>query len=152
MAEHAQHMAFIMLDHVLGEWDFSVRVGPVEFASEAAAMSTAPLCCRSSRRCSMASSASSWAAAMNSPGGQRPLAVAGSARAGCRRGCPPDILTFTTAPMPWPRAPICRTSWSGASASRASRSWTACVTPRMRWMNNSAASSAAFWPSRAWKT
>ena len=37
MAEHAQHMAFIMLDHVLGEWDFSVRVGPVEFASEAAA-------------------------------------------------------------------------------------------------------------------
>lgn len=37
MAEHAQHMAFIMLDHVLGEWDFSVRVGPVEFVSEAAA-------------------------------------------------------------------------------------------------------------------
>ncbi|WP_353235991.1 hypothetical protein [Diaphorobacter ruginosibacter] len=31
MAEHARHMAFIMLDHVLGEWDFSVRVGPVEF-------------------------------------------------------------------------------------------------------------------------
>ncbi|MBV8248193.1 MAG: hypothetical protein JO200_07045 [Comamonas sp.] len=34
MAEHAQHMAFIMLDHVLGEWDFSVRVGPVEFVAE----------------------------------------------------------------------------------------------------------------------
>ena len=31
MVEHARHMAFIMLDHVLGEWDFSVRVGPVEF-------------------------------------------------------------------------------------------------------------------------
>lgn len=31
ITEHAQHMAFIMLDHVLGEWDFSVRVGPVEF-------------------------------------------------------------------------------------------------------------------------
>ncbi len=31
MIEHARHMAFIMLDHVLGEWDFSVRVGPVEF-------------------------------------------------------------------------------------------------------------------------
>ena len=31
MAEHARHMSFIMLDHVLGEWDFAVRVGPVEF-------------------------------------------------------------------------------------------------------------------------
>lgn len=31
MQSHAQHMTFIMLDHVLGEWDFSVRVGPVEF-------------------------------------------------------------------------------------------------------------------------
>ena len=31
MVSHAQHMAFIMLDHILGEWDFSVRVGPVEF-------------------------------------------------------------------------------------------------------------------------
>ncbi|QNP47682.1 hypothetical protein [Diaphorobacter aerolatus] len=31
MIDHARHMAFIMLDHVLGEWDFSVRVGPVEF-------------------------------------------------------------------------------------------------------------------------
>ena len=36
LAEHAQHMAFIMLDHVLGEWDFSVRVGPVDFAEAAA--------------------------------------------------------------------------------------------------------------------
>ncbi|MGE8319086.1 MAG: hypothetical protein ACN6O3_10095 [Comamonas sp.] len=31
MVEHARHMSFIMLDHVLGEWDFAVRVGPVEF-------------------------------------------------------------------------------------------------------------------------
>lgn len=34
MTAHAQHMSFIMLDHVLGEWDFSVRVGPVEFVDE----------------------------------------------------------------------------------------------------------------------
>ena len=31
MRDHAQHMSFIMLDHVLGEWDFAVRVGPVDF-------------------------------------------------------------------------------------------------------------------------
>ncbi len=31
MRDHARHMAFIMLDHVLGEWDFAVRVGPVDF-------------------------------------------------------------------------------------------------------------------------
>ena len=31
MIEYARHMSFIMLDHVLGEWDFAVRVGPVEF-------------------------------------------------------------------------------------------------------------------------
>ncbi|MEG0921142.1 MAG: hypothetical protein RSD57_11880 [Comamonas sp.] len=31
MLEHARHMSFIMLDHVLGEWDFAVRVGPVDF-------------------------------------------------------------------------------------------------------------------------
>ena len=31
MLQHAQHMSFIMLDHVLGEWDFAVRVGPVDF-------------------------------------------------------------------------------------------------------------------------
>ena len=36
MIEQAQHMTFIMLDHVLGEWDFSVRVGPVEFVDKAA--------------------------------------------------------------------------------------------------------------------
>lgn len=31
MQDHARHIAFIMLDHVLGEWDFAVRVGPVDF-------------------------------------------------------------------------------------------------------------------------
>lgn len=31
LVEHARHMAFIMLDHVLGEYDFAVRVGPVDF-------------------------------------------------------------------------------------------------------------------------
>ena len=31
LVEHARAMSFIMLDHVLGEWDFAVRVGPVEF-------------------------------------------------------------------------------------------------------------------------
>lgn len=34
LLEHAQHMTFIMLDHVLGEWDFSVRVGPIEFVDQ----------------------------------------------------------------------------------------------------------------------
>lgn len=29
--EQAQHMAFVLLDHTLGEWDFAVRVGPVNF-------------------------------------------------------------------------------------------------------------------------
>lgn len=41
--ELAQHMAFIMLDHALGEWDFAVRVGPVDvvdgFAPEVAGVS-----------------------------------------------------------------------------------------------------------------
>ena len=31
LQEQARHMAFILLDHALGEWDFAVRVGPVEF-------------------------------------------------------------------------------------------------------------------------
>ena len=29
--DHARHIAFIMLDHVLGEYDFAVKVGPVDF-------------------------------------------------------------------------------------------------------------------------
>ena len=32
--EHAQHMAFIMVDHVLGEYDFAVKVGAVDFVDE----------------------------------------------------------------------------------------------------------------------
>lgn len=31
MVNHARHMAFIMLDHVIGEYDFAVRVGVVDF-------------------------------------------------------------------------------------------------------------------------
>ena len=33
-AEHARHMTFIMLDHVLGEYDFAVKVGAVDFVGE----------------------------------------------------------------------------------------------------------------------
>lgn len=32
--ERARHMAFIILDHLLGEYDFAVKVGLVEFASD----------------------------------------------------------------------------------------------------------------------
>ena len=32
--EHAQHTAFIMVDHVLGEYDFAVKVGAVDFVHE----------------------------------------------------------------------------------------------------------------------
>lgn len=31
LQEQARQMAFILLDHALGEWDLAVRVGPVEF-------------------------------------------------------------------------------------------------------------------------
>lgn len=34
MREHARQMAFILLDHMLGEFDFSVKVGVVEFEEE----------------------------------------------------------------------------------------------------------------------
>lgn len=33
-ADHARHMTFIMLDHVLGEYDFAVKVGAVDFVGE----------------------------------------------------------------------------------------------------------------------
>ncbi|MDO5686068.1 MAG: DUF695 domain-containing protein [Neisseria sp.] len=33
--EHAQNMSFIMLDHLLGEWDFAVKIGVVEFVDRA---------------------------------------------------------------------------------------------------------------------
>ena len=32
--DHAKNMAFIMLDHVLGEYDFAVKVGAVDFAED----------------------------------------------------------------------------------------------------------------------
>lgn len=38
--DHARHMAFIMLDHVIGEYDFSVKVGAVDFVD---AWSDAPV-------------------------------------------------------------------------------------------------------------
>jgi hypothetical protein len=34
MREHARHMAFILLDHMLGEYDFAVKVGLVEFEED----------------------------------------------------------------------------------------------------------------------
>ena len=34
--DHARNMAFIMLDHVLGEYDFAVKVGAVDFVEESA--------------------------------------------------------------------------------------------------------------------
>jgi hypothetical protein len=33
--DNACHMVYIMLDHVLGEYDFAVKVGPVDFVDEA---------------------------------------------------------------------------------------------------------------------
>lgn len=33
MEEHARNMAFIMIDHVLGEYDFAVKVGAVDFVA-----------------------------------------------------------------------------------------------------------------------
>lgn len=34
--DHARNMAFIMIDHVLGEYDFAVKVGAVDFLQESA--------------------------------------------------------------------------------------------------------------------
>ncbi|MDP4073445.1 DUF695 domain-containing protein [Acidovorax sp. A1169] len=34
--DHARNMAFIMIDHVLGEYDFAVKVGAVDFVEESA--------------------------------------------------------------------------------------------------------------------
>lgn len=34
--DHARNMAFIMIDHVLGEYDFAVKVGAVDFVQESA--------------------------------------------------------------------------------------------------------------------
>lgn len=45
MRDHARHMSFIMLDHILGEYDFAVKVGPVDFveADEADGFDGVPL-------------------------------------------------------------------------------------------------------------
>ncbi|MFZ6758618.1 hypothetical protein ACO0K9_15550 [Undibacterium sp. Ji50W] len=31
MLDHAKHMSFILLDHAIGEYDFAIKIGPVEF-------------------------------------------------------------------------------------------------------------------------
>lgn len=36
LQDHARNMAFIMLDHLLGEYDFAVKVGAVDFTDDAA--------------------------------------------------------------------------------------------------------------------
>ena len=41
--DHARHMCFILLDHIIGEYDFAIKIGPVEFMSEPAAQSTVAL-------------------------------------------------------------------------------------------------------------
>ncbi len=34
MHDHARNMSFILLDHVIGEYDFAIKIGPVEFADD----------------------------------------------------------------------------------------------------------------------
>lgn len=41
--DHARNMAFIMLDHMLGEYDFAVKVGPVDFVEDGGLPSGVPL-------------------------------------------------------------------------------------------------------------
>ena len=48
-AEHARHMTFIMLDHVLGEYDFAVKVGAVDFGTLWARRATTTPMCRGRR-------------------------------------------------------------------------------------------------------
>lgn len=45
MQDHARHMSFIMLDHILGEYDFAVKIGPVDFvdAGDQASFDGVPL-------------------------------------------------------------------------------------------------------------
>lgn len=45
MQDHARHMSLIMLDHILGEYDFAVKVGPVDYveAHEQASFDGVPL-------------------------------------------------------------------------------------------------------------
>ncbi|MFZ6731679.1 hypothetical protein ACO0LG_07140 [Undibacterium sp. Ji42W] len=34
MLDHARHMSFILLDHAIGEYDFAIKIGPVEFMED----------------------------------------------------------------------------------------------------------------------
>ncbi|MFZ3003328.1 MAG: hypothetical protein WA071_23640 [Undibacterium umbellatum] len=43
MIDHARHMSFILLDHALGEYDFAIKIGPVEFMEDEPAQETVSL-------------------------------------------------------------------------------------------------------------
>ncbi len=41
--DHAKHMSFILLDHAIGEYDFAIKIGPVEFMDDTAERPTTNL-------------------------------------------------------------------------------------------------------------
>lgn len=41
--DHAKHMSFILLDHAIGEYDFAIKIGPVEFMEEETGQPTTSL-------------------------------------------------------------------------------------------------------------
>lgn len=43
MVDHARHMSFILLDHAIGEYDFAIKIGPVEFMDDAPEQTTVSL-------------------------------------------------------------------------------------------------------------
>ncbi|MFZ6746164.1 hypothetical protein ACO0LC_23295 [Undibacterium sp. JH2W] len=43
MVDHARHMSFILLDHAIGEYDFAIKIGPVEFMEDEAEQDTVSL-------------------------------------------------------------------------------------------------------------
>ncbi|MFZ6873946.1 hypothetical protein ACO0LF_17960 [Undibacterium sp. Di27W] len=43
MVDHARHMSFILLDHSIGEYDFAIKIGPVDFLDEAPEQETVSL-------------------------------------------------------------------------------------------------------------
>jgi len=43
MLDHAKHMSFILLDHAIGEYDFAIKIGPVEFMDNAPEQTTVSL-------------------------------------------------------------------------------------------------------------
>ncbi|PXX42516.1 hypothetical protein [Undibacterium pigrum] len=43
MVDHARNMSFILLDHALGEYDFAIKIGPVDFMEEESAQETISL-------------------------------------------------------------------------------------------------------------